>query len=87
MCHDENRFARDVKPLCNYLESCEELTEVDLHSLLVASLLGPLLDTCSSEKIHVAHLEAFRSLPHTGGVAALMGNHFSAVGRQLQAAL
>ena len=39
------------------------MTEVSLHSLLVVSLLGPLLDTCSSEKIHVALLRFFVRFP------------------------
>ena len=52
----ENKFERDATPLCNFLSSCDELSEQDFHSLLLGSLPGPLMDDATSEKVHMAIL-------------------------------
>lgn len=56
LCHDENKFIRDVKPLCTFLDTCDELDEGNFHSLLMASLPGPLLDPPNAQKIQIAIL-------------------------------
>ena len=54
--HAENKFERDATPLCNFLSTCDELSEQDFHSLLLGSLPGPLMDDATSEKVHMAIL-------------------------------
>ena len=55
-CHDENKFRRNVKPLCSWLDSAGPLDVASFHALLSASLPGPLLDPANSVKIHIAIL-------------------------------